>query len=482
MDKAKAYDEALEKAKGLLDSPRTCFDINQLKDIFPQLKESDDERVRKDIIDHFESIKSQALYDNQEGSDNIISSCNEKIAYLEKQKEETENATKTLAKILEDSAEGFRRILKKKGIDYEVSDKFWENEAGVYSKEENVKFHKWMDDLMGPTPVEETNAYKKGLEAGMKQKEQKVDIDKLRRDLYQSGYNDGYQHGKEDAQKEQESIPNTYGCLNCTKWEECEKGLTPCSGHRLKIVDQKPTDDKAFEEWIDSWFKEHKEKAYPQITMDEKEFKNFCRGIRNMYQQKSDWSEEDERMFSRCIKSIECSKKFADSETYKAAKDVEINWLKDIYLNYKKFTEAVEKLWSNDWSEEDEEALDMCLDAIPKRWKTKSGILLTKWLKDNIHLQPKQDWNEEDEEIWFALITFFKTYLQKYPPACKDEKIQANRILKWLNTTIKSFRLHHRYKPNEEQIKAIKNALDFYAESTDTHKHLKSLLNELVKL
>ena len=36
-----------------------------------------------------------------------------------------------------------------------------------------------------------------------KQKEQKVDIDKLRRDIYQSGYNDGYQHGKEDAQKEQ---------------------------------------------------------------------------------------------------------------------------------------------------------------------------------------------------------------------------------------------------------------------------------------
>ena len=39
-----------------------------------------------------------------------------------------------------------------------------------------------------------------------KQKEQKVDIDKLRRDLYQSGYNDGYQHGKEDAQKEQKPV------------------------------------------------------------------------------------------------------------------------------------------------------------------------------------------------------------------------------------------------------------------------------------
>lgn len=45
-----------------------------------------------------------------------------------------------------------------------------------------------------------------------KQKEQKVDIDKLRRDIYQSGYNDGYQHGKEDAQKEQKPVSYTPLC------------------------------------------------------------------------------------------------------------------------------------------------------------------------------------------------------------------------------------------------------------------------------
>lgn len=207
--KVKAYDEALERARQQRDDYQKELDktdknsqladilragISAVEMVFPQLKESDDERVRKDIIDHFESIKAGALYDNQEGSDNIISSCNEKIAYLEKQKEETENATKTLAKILEDSAEGFRRILKKKGIDYEVSDKFWENEAGVYSKEENVKFHKWMDDLMGPTPVEETNAYKKRLEAGMKQKEQKpVSIS--------CGHENDAEWGQEDKEK-----------------------------------------------------------------------------------------------------------------------------------------------------------------------------------------------------------------------------------------------------------------------------------------
>ena len=154
MDKAKAYDEALEKARQDRDAYQKELDktdknsqlasilkagITAIEMIFPQLKESDNERIRKDIIDHFESIKAQALYDNQEGSDNIISSCNEKIAYLEKQKES-----------LRDFIDDF-----------------------PYSAE---------------------------------QEKPKVDIDKLRRDLYQSGYNDGYQHGKEDSQKEQESI------------------------------------------------------------------------------------------------------------------------------------------------------------------------------------------------------------------------------------------------------------------------------------
>lgn len=40
-----------------------------------------------------------------------------------------------------------------------------------------------------------------------------------------------------------------------------------------------------------------------------------------------EWSEEDERMLSRCVKSIESSKNFADSQTFKDAKDKEKEWL-----------------------------------------------------------------------------------------------------------------------------------------------------------
>lgn len=59
------------------------------------------------------------------------------------------------------------------------------------------------------------------------------------------------------------------------------------------------------------------------------------------------------------------------------------------YLEKQKEQKPVE------WSEEDEEALDMCLDVVPKKWKTKSGILLTKWLKDKL----RPSWKPSEEQM-----------------------------------------------------------------------------------
>ena len=88
-----------------------------------------------------------------------------------------------------------------------------------------------------------------------------------------------------------------------------------------------------------------------------------------------------------------------------------------------------------DWSEEDKEALDMCLDAIPKAWKTKSGILLTKWLKDNIHLQPKQEWSEEDETRLTNILIMLKEYVIHH--YSKDD---VDKSVDWLENRLKSLR------------------------------------------
>jgi len=160
------YEEALELAR----------QGKPIEEIFPELKESEDERIRKEIISYLESRD----FDIEDGW----------IPWLEKQKEHQEICTKFLAKILKHSAEGFRNVLKKKGIDYIPHESFWTGTAGTFSKQECNEFYKWMDDMTMELVTEETPEYKKGFKAGRdfeKHKEQKpterVEINKSLSDV-----------------------------------------------------------------------------------------------------------------------------------------------------------------------------------------------------------------------------------------------------------------------------------------------------------
>ena len=83
-EKAKAYDEALEKANARYDKNPTDGYIgyaNQiLEEIFPVLKESEDERIRKEIIGYLNSKVATA-------EETELLYFKRWIAYLEKQKE-----------------------------------------------------------------------------------------------------------------------------------------------------------------------------------------------------------------------------------------------------------------------------------------------------------------------------------------------------------------------------------------------------------
>ena len=93
-EKAKAYDEALEKARQLCDYPTTKPFISDLQNLFPELKESEDERIRKELI---EFVKHRGGFKQ------------EYIAWLEKQaeqksiwNEEDEHRIKLLEALCED--------------------------------------------------------------------------------------------------------------------------------------------------------------------------------------------------------------------------------------------------------------------------------------------------------------------------------------------------------------------------------------------
>ena len=78
-EKAKAYDEALEKAKEYV---KKGYDV-LMPDLFPVLRESEDERVRKFLIGEFERRR-----DGWEYPDISVESI---LSWLERQKEGIEN-------------------------------------------------------------------------------------------------------------------------------------------------------------------------------------------------------------------------------------------------------------------------------------------------------------------------------------------------------------------------------------------------------
>lgn len=87
-EKIKAYDEALKKVKDLIsrcknniDRKTMIYRVEDIESIFPELAESEDERIRKAIIEHFSRGKEVEFPELEE-------KYNTWIAWLEKQESE----------------------------------------------------------------------------------------------------------------------------------------------------------------------------------------------------------------------------------------------------------------------------------------------------------------------------------------------------------------------------------------------------------
>lgn len=186
-----------------------------------------------------------------------------------------------------------------------------------------------------------------------------------------------------------------------------------------------------------SYLEKQKEQKHPNgcFTCDEYK-KGYEEGRRNGFtagynkamkeveqkEQKPAWSEEDERMLSRCIKSIECSKMFAEAKTFKDAKDNEINWLKN-------------------------------------RFKS-------------LRPQPKQEWSEDDEKMLEQVVDVVYDY-------CPDP-VAKYKLKDWLNLRFKSLRPS--WKPSEEQMNALNFTITYILSTNANPIVLRDLYNDLLKL
>ena len=91
-EKAKAYDEALERAKTLYENANGMILKKWVEQVFPELKESEDEKVSKELIDAV-----QGLWDNDALPIPLsVKRKDEWLAWLEKQGEPSDEEMKTL--------------------------------------------------------------------------------------------------------------------------------------------------------------------------------------------------------------------------------------------------------------------------------------------------------------------------------------------------------------------------------------------------
>jgi len=475
-EKARAYDEAVKKAQCWLNDPQTIQDCNYtiedaIQNIFPVLAKNEDEMIRKELINW---INGKTTY---EWSYEWCENKDRWIAYLEKQKEQKPDSLI------------YDKDLDKAAREFYLS-------GGAASPV----------DSTGLVPIVRMAEFGATWMKERMEKEQKpAEWGELQSEF--KNINEAFEDGK----KEVVAHPEKYGLCECVPAEWGEKDEKKLK-ETLALVETIEDINKAKDGFLDVkiWLESLPERFVLQpkeewSKEDEEIFNNIIEKAKGGYwiqmdeiawliarfkslrpQPKPEWNEEDEKMRQSIIKDIEFERNYTSSTTGKVIGkyNEQINWLKSLPLNLKKKNEDAAKLCSNEWSDEDEEALDMCLDAIPKRWKTKSGILLTKWLKDNIRPQSKQEWSEEDRDTLLMAATVLKANFdsdEKFEDCDYDCGTFAGKLLEM------RYRIGSSWKPSEEELRTLDIVITDYRHactkgSDEKAETLKPLLEQLRKL
>jgi len=139
------------------------------------------------------------------------------------------------------------------------------------------------------------------------------------------------------------------------------------------------------------------------------------------------------------------------------------------------------------WSEEDNEHLERILKELenqcqrpinnPYLDKIESDYNWLKSLKDRV--QPKQEWNERDEQMLEASIGFIKSSPYPYSGDTLKGEISKTEAENW----IKFLKDRYTWKPSEEQMNAFDAILVYNPPcSNECRNHLITLYNDLKKL
>ena len=444
-DKAKRYNEALQRTRRWYDSNTNEGYRGIFEDIFPELKESKDEKIKKVIYGWIYTQPSQ-FFDSGFSKE-------EMLAWLEKQGEQKPVIEmKTPEESLGIDSDTYNKIVdeciygEQKPADVEEVN-FFDDFRKTYSEVE-PKFHEgeWITDGNITIQIEaiKNNCYLYCGDCA----------------LYSTKTADKVYHlwTVQDA-KPGDVLVNQNGEMPFI-FKECKNNHIYCY---CGYTNRK---DIFFDRFVDSegeelhWLNLYHEQAYPAtkeqrntlmkamadagytFDFDKKELKKI--------EQKPAWSEEDDKILKSIIINIE-NLQFSEDmqEKYhhipnanKSYYQIKIDWLKS--LKYR-----VQPQLQKEWTEEDEriiKRIKSLLYSINENDFEDIYVWL-KFLKDRV--QPKQEWSKEDEGYYDAIIAKLEV--------TQEDALLTDNEMDFLKSLEK--RVFPKSNWNEEDITRLKSAI-----------------------
>ena len=471
MNYEQKHQKDLEAANGwlaLAKENNNTIAIQILEKFFPELKESEDEKIRKEIYRYFRDLQ---LSSDREFSPSI--SIDEILAWLEKQDKTSfdEEWIKLLKNaniqyqmsMTEDMVDGAAKLavdgLKKLKI-YEIVERYvykqGENKS-VGNVEPKFKIDDWVQidggHVMKILEVKKDVLCYRILNWCGNESVRKIsDIDSI-----------AHLWTIQDA-KNGDVLVYPDGTIVIFKYRLDGLNSGVYMSHILlatKIeISQSCAVSKditpATKEQSDLLFQKMKETGY-EWDAEKKELKKI--------EQKLSCSEEDEKMIDTIIYDLERHGGKEDS-SYSA----EINWLKEL-------KERIQPHPKQEWNKEDSERLDRIYKFIWANRKGDTDEIYQQeqdadWLM-TLKPQPEQGWSVEDDYVYNEILK-----------RVANKKLYEHD-LEYIYTWLKSLKSQNRWKPSDEQLKTLWDAI-VYVEGCHSNFRggcmLESLYKDLKKL
>ena len=459
-EKAKAYDEAIKRAREYDFSLTGVCAGDVIEDIFPELKESEDEKIRGKLVEYFLHYPDHEITYYDLKADSVI-------AWLEKQGEETIPLKEIILNVWElgnywkELTKGVCNTEYGRQLDYIV--KHWK-EGEHYIKSFEKKGEQKRTDKVEPKfhegdwVVQGYNILKIKCVGDTHYCFETV-----------GGYGDDMLVSEIDSQFHLWSIQDAKDGDALYLQKDGKEHIIIYKGvikERFRtfvsaycayngIVDAFCFADvsryvdiayrgimPATKEQRDLLFQKMKEEGY-EWDAEKKELKKI--------EQKPAWSEEDESIALGIEQLCNCASllNIAPDKIDKIR-----TWLKSL-------KDKVQPQPKQELSDEDKDAIDMAV------------IALEDWLKNlNDRVQPKQEWSEEDEGCLENAIMYCK-WARDIAPDLHCYEI-SEKSINWL----KSLKERYTWKPSDEQMKALWEAY----KGGEEQAALASLYSDLNKL